>query len=147
MDRLKVLVGIFLVCGLIGLAAEYAPKVNAQALNPVTLVPPWSRFQATGDLDNSTDVSLKAAATGKVYCATSIQISAQATLGAAVNVRLLSNDTVIWNFALPTTGGIGQAADFPGGVCTVAGEALEIDVSGDPTDDLIFYNVQGFTVN
>lgn len=137
-------IAVLVVCGAVLSAVP-------QSINPVTIVPPWSRFSATGDLDNSTDVSIKAAATGKVYCVTSIQVSAKDTLGGDMVVRLLSNDTVLWQHVVPAEGDVGAnaviSAYMPTGVCTVAGEALEIDVDGDPTDNLVFYNVQGFTVN
>lgn len=106
---------------------------------------PADRFAATGDLDNTTDVSLKAARLGLKHCVTGVSVSTLATLGSDQTVRLLSNDTAIWQCALDGAATSGCAQDMLVPVCTVAGEALEIDTSADPTDNLIFYNVQGYS--
>jgi hypothetical protein len=101
-------------------------------------------FVANGDLDNSTDVSLRAAVTGIRHCVTSISVASLDTDIDAI-VRLLSNDTVIWQWGIDGVLSLGTNASFLIPVCTVAGEALEIDVSSNPTDDLITYSVQGYT--
>jgi hypothetical protein len=101
-------------------------------------------FTANGDLDNSTDVSLRAAVTGIRHCVTSISVASLDTDADAI-VRLLSNDTVIWQWGIDGTLSIGTNASFLIPVCTVAGEALEIDLSSDPADNLITYSVNGYT--
>lgn len=128
-----------------------APPVMAQGM--VVTIPhslPARTFRATGDLDNTTDVSIAAAATGVKHCVTSVQVSSYDTVGADTSFRLLSNDTAMWEFVIPAEGGVGaqgsMSATFPVPVCTAAGEALEVDVTDDVTDNLIFYNVQGYSV-
>lgn len=102
-------------------------------------------FKQTGNVNNSTDVSIKAAATATYHCLTSIQIVATDSIAADETVRILSNDTVVWQWFINTTTTSGIAATFPVPICTVAGEALEIDTAGDPADNIIFYNVQGYS--
>jgi hypothetical protein len=114
---------------------------------PVTVFPqhrPDLWFSATGDLDNTTDANVMAAATGVQQCVTSVQISSLVA-NIDVNVRLLSANTVIWTMGVDTAVGGGTSMNFEPPVCTIAGEALEIDVAEDPTDNLIFYNVQGYS--
>lgn len=103
------------------------------------------RFATAGDLDNTTDVSIRAAQPNLQHCVDGVVVSATATLGADTVVRLLSNDTVIWNCALDTGGLNGCKQDLVLPVCATTGEALEIDSSADVTDDLVIYSVQGFS--
>lgn len=102
-------------------------------------------FTVTGDLDSTTDVPIKTASATYRHCVTGVSASSLATLGSDQVVRLLSNDTVLWSCAFDAAGTVGCSQDFRRPLCAVVGEALEIDVDGNPTDDLVFYNVQGFT--
>jgi hypothetical protein len=52
---------------------------------------------------------------------------------------------VIWQWAIDTATGVGTSARLIPPVCTIAGQALEIDVDGNPTDDLIVYSLQGYS--
>jgi hypothetical protein len=110
---------------------------------------PGNTWKATGDQDNSTDTTIVAASSGNRHCVTSAQIYAFDTLGADHVFRILSNDTVIFQRPLSAEGMVGSdaASDivFPIPLCTTAGEALEVDAAGDPTDNLIYYNLQGYT--
>lgn len=103
------------------------------------------QFSATGNLDNTTDVSLMAAVPLNQYCVTGVVVTSSATIGADTVVRVLSADTPIWSCAVDTTGLVGCKQDLNTPVCTVTGEALEIDSSADVTDDLVYYSIQGFT--
>jgi hypothetical protein len=116
----------------------------ALAANPIELFP-GTKWQTTGDLDSTTDVVVRAATPNVQHCVTNIQVSTKATLGSAQVLRLLTTDAVIWNLTLNTAGLEQIAAFMPTPVCAIRGEALEIDVDGDPTDDLIFYNMQGYS--
>lgn len=102
-------------------------------------------FTVTGDLDDSTDVPIKTASANFRHCVTGVSVSTLSGIGSDQNVRLLSNDTVLWQCGLDANAVIGCNQDFKVPLCAVTGEALEIDVSGNPTDNLVFYNVQGFT--
>jgi hypothetical protein len=115
----------------------------AHAANQVDIYPA-SRFAAAGDLDGTTDVSLRAANAAGRHCVTGIQVSSLVA-GSDQTVRLLSADTVIWSFGIDTALSIGTSASFLNPICTAKGEALEIDVDGNPTDDLIIYSVQGYS--
>lgn len=131
---------LVLACAPAG-AEQWAPD-GATVVRPFTAL---DTFAFTGDLDNSTDVSLVGARAGRRHCVTGVSVSTLATLGSDQRVRLLSNDTVIWQCALDAAATSGCAQDLLVPVCTAVGEALEIDASADPTDDLIYYNVQGYT--
>jgi hypothetical protein len=115
----------------------------AFAANQVDIYPA-SRWSAAGDLDGTTDVSLRAANAAGRHCVTGIQVSSLVA-GSDQTVRLLSADTVIWSFGIDTALSIGTSASFLNPICTAKGEALEIDVDGNPTDDLIIYSVQGYS--
>lgn len=102
----------------------------------------WS---ATGDQDSTTDTSIKAALSGIRHCVTSVQVVAIDSIAADETFRILSNDTVLWQWVINTSTTSAVSAIFPVPICTVAGEALEVDTAGNPTDNLIFYNLQGYT--
>ena len=127
-----------------GHAFAQAPT-TAQPVTPFPLSIPGQWFKATGNLDNSTDVSIAAAATGTYHCVTSVSVVAIDSIAADTIFRILSADTVIWQWVVNTTTTSGIEATFPVPICTVAGEALEVDVSTDPADDLVYYNIQGYS--
>jgi hypothetical protein len=115
--------------------------------NPVTIVQPQPFWSATGDQDSSTDTSIKALATGVRHCVTGVQVSTKATLGSAQVFRILSADTVLWTLSLNTAGLEQFGIVFPTPICTAFSEALEVDTDADPTDNLIFYNLQGYSAS
>jgi opacity protein-like surface antigen len=137
------LAALVIVCGA---SVVYAAQVY-HIVNPVTIVSPAPSWAVTGDQDSSTDTSLKAAVTGVRHCVTSVQVVAIDSIAADETLRLLSNDTVLWAWVVNATTTSGIAVTLPVPICTVSGEALEVDTAGDPTDNLIFYNVQGYSAN
>lgn len=128
-----------------------ASLAQTGTVNPVTQMnkSDWpvgsTIWKANGDLDNSTDVSIRALASGTVHCVTSVQVVAVDSIAADTVFRILSADTVIWQWHINATTTSAVTATFPVPVCTVSGEALEVDVSTDPADDLVIYNIQGYS--
>lgn len=129
---------------LFALPGVYA--VGNTFVNPVTVVPPATVWSAAGDQDSSTDTSIQAASAGVKHCVTSVQVVAIDSIAADETFRILSADTVKWAWVINTTTTSGIAATFPTPICTVAGEALEVDTAGDPADNLIYYNLQGYSI-
>lgn len=142
---------ILLLLALLLLPVEGDVYAQSGLVNPTTQMnkAEWpygsTIWKANGDLDNSTDVSIRTAATGTVHCVTSVQVVAIDSIAADTVVRILSADTVIWQWVVNATTTSAVAAEFPVPICTVSGEALEIDVSTDPADDLVYYNLQGYS--
>ena len=130
----------------IGLLLLCVPAFSNTFHNPVTVIPPATIWAATGDQDNSTDTSIKAASSGVQHCVTSVQVVAIDSIAADETFRILSADTVLWQWVINTTTTSAIAVTFPTPICTVAGEALEVDTAGDPADNLIFYNLQGYSI-
>lgn len=106
---------------------------------------PELTWSSTGDQDSTTDTSIQAASAGLRHCVTSAQVVAIDSIAADETFRILSADTVLWQWVINTTTTSAISVHFPAPICTVAGEALEVDTAGDPADNLIFYNLQGYT--
>jgi hypothetical protein len=75
-----------------------------------------------------------------------VQVVAIDSIAADEVFRILSADTVKWQWQINATTTSGIAATFPTPICTVEGEALEVDTAGDPADNLIVYNLQGYSI-
>lgn len=147
MKILRALLFVSLLC----LGINGALHAQNATVNPYTQLnrADWpygaTLWKATGDQDNSTDTSIVAATSGTYHCVTSIQVVAIDSIAADETFRILSADTVIWQWVVNATTTSAISVTFSVPICTVAGEALEVDTAGDPADNLIFYNLQGYS--